>query len=151
MYFIDSPTQRVDVFDFDPQEGAISNRRAFAKIDSEHGMPDGLTVDADGGVWVCLFGGAAVRRYDAHGDLDAHIELPVPHPTCPAFGGPDLSTLFVTTTRHRLNQRQRQELPEAGGVFALSPGIAGCAAPLYRHRPEAPATAGPRGYSKKSG
>jgi sugar lactone lactonase YvrE len=128
MYFIDSTEQRIDVFDFDVEAGVPSARRPLASIASDDGMPDGLVVDAEGGVWVALFGGGAVRRYAADGVLDAVVELPVPHPTCPAFGGPDLATLYVTTTRHRLSPARLAELPDAGAVFACEPGVRGLAA-----------------------
>jgi sugar lactone lactonase YvrE len=125
MYFIDSTTQRIDVFDFDGRDGSISNRRAFVEIDSADGLPDGLAVDAEGGVWVCLFGGGAVRRYGPHGALEEHIALPVPHATCPAFGGEDLSTLFITTTRHKLSTQQLTDFPLAGSVLAVDPSVEG--------------------------
>lgn len=131
MYFIDSATQQIDVFDFDGCCGAISNRRCLAQIDPADGMPDGMAVDAEGGVWVCLFGGGAVRRYDPDGHLVEQIALPVPHPTCPAFGGEDMSTMFITTTRHRLSSEQLREVPAAGSVLALCPGIAGLPTNLY--------------------
>ncbi|MGA8353903.1 MAG: SMP-30/gluconolactonase/LRE family protein [Solirubrobacteraceae bacterium] len=125
MYFIDSTTQRVDVFDFDGRDGSISGRRALAEIDPADGLPDGLAVDAEGGIWVCLFGGGAVRRYSSQGALEAHIALPVPHTTCPAFGGEDLSTLFITTTRHKLAEEDLPRYPAAGSVLALTPGVQG--------------------------
>jgi sugar lactone lactonase YvrE len=127
MYFIDSTTQRVDAFDFDGASGTIANRRPFAEVPAEDGLPDGLAVDAEGGVWVCLFGGAAVRRYDADGALDAVIELPVTNPTSPAFGGPDLRTLYLTSARHRLTDEQLAAEPLAGAVLALEPGVGGLA------------------------
>jgi sugar lactone lactonase YvrE len=113
MYFVDSPTQRIDVFDFDPATGAVSGRRPFAQIDAADGLPDGLTVDADGGVWVCLFGGAAVRRYDEDAALTASIPLPVRNPTSPVFGGPGLRTMYVTSAA-----------PD-GAVLAVEPGVEG--------------------------
>lgn len=125
MYFIDSTTQRIDLFDFDARDGAISSRRPFATIDLQDGLPDGLTIDAEGGVWVCLFGGGALRRYSSEGVLEAHIALPVPHATCPTFGGEDLRTLYLTTTRHKLSERQLAELPLAGSVLSLMPGVQG--------------------------
>jgi len=125
MYFIDSTTQRIDRFDFDGATGALSGRRPFALVEAADGMPDGLAVDAEGGVWVALFGGGAVRRYGPDGRCDAILELPVPHPTCPAFGGPGLATLYVTTTRHRLSQAERAGHPLAGAVFACEPGVRG--------------------------
>jgi sugar lactone lactonase YvrE len=130
MYFIDSTTQRVDVLDFDGGSGVISGRRPFAVVDPADGLPDGLAVDAEGGVWVCLFGGAAVRRYDARGRLDAVVPLPVTNPTCPAFGGADLRTLYVTSARHRLTPEQLAAEPLAGALLELDPGVAGL--PVHR-------------------
>jgi sugar lactone lactonase YvrE len=124
-YFIDSVAQRIDVFDFDGRDGTVHNRRPFAAIEPDDGLPDGLCVDAQGGIWVCLFGGGAVRRYAPDGQLDASIALPVSNPTCPAFGGPDLATLYLTTARHRLSPDQLAREPLAGSVLALEPGIAG--------------------------
>jgi sugar lactone lactonase YvrE len=118
MYFVDSATQRVDTFDFDVATGATSSRRAFAEIDPEDGFPDGMTVDAEGGVWVCLFGGGAVRRYGEDGRLEADIGLPVTNPTSPVFGGADLRTMYVTSAHH-----QGERL--AGAVLALKPGVPG--------------------------
>jgi sugar lactone lactonase YvrE len=125
MYFIDSTTHRIDVFDYDAASGEISGRRAFAEIDPSDGMPDGMTVDSEGGVWVCLFGGAALRRYGEHGALERHTELPVTNPTSAAFGGPDLRTLYVTSARHGLSEGQLAAEPLAGAVLALQPGVAG--------------------------
>jgi sugar lactone lactonase YvrE len=125
MYFIDSTTQRIDVFDFDVARGRVSGRRTFAEIDPADGLPDGLTVDAEDGVWVALYGGGAVRRYGADGRLDAVLEVPVSNPTCPVFGGPELDVLFVTTARHRLTAEQAAAQPLAGAVLALRPGVRG--------------------------
>ena len=125
MYFIDSTTQRIDVFDFDAHTGAIADRRSFAEIAPADGLPDGMTVDADGGIWVCLFGGAAVRRYSPAGVLDAVVRLPVTNPTSPVFGGPGLRTLFVTSARHRLSGEQLAREPLAGAVLAVDPGVVG--------------------------
>jgi sugar lactone lactonase YvrE len=125
MYFIDSTTHRIDVFDYDAESGRIAGRRAFAEIDPSDGLPDGMTVDSEGGIWVCLFGGGAVRRYGEDGALEDHVELPVTNPTSPVFGGPDLRTLYVTSARHRLSEKQLAAEPLAGAVFALRPGVVG--------------------------
>ena len=125
MYFVDSATQRMDVFDFDAATGAIADRRPFASIAPADGLPDGIAVDAEGGVWVCLFGGGAVRRYAEDGALDAVIPLPVTNPTSPAFGGPDLRTMYITSARHGLSSAQLAAEPPAGAVLALEPGVAG--------------------------
>jgi sugar lactone lactonase YvrE len=125
MYYIDSPTQRIDVFDFDITTGGVEGRRPFATIDPDDGLPDGMTLDADGGVWVALFGGAAVRRYDPDGSLSDVVGLPVTHPTCPVFGGPDLALLFVTTSRHKLTDGERAEQPLAGALLVIDAGVRG--------------------------
>jgi sugar lactone lactonase YvrE len=125
MYFIDSTTQRVDAFDFDAATGDISDRRTLVEIDPADGLPDGMTVDAEGGIWVCLFGGAAIRRYTPKGRLDAAVPLPTTNPTSPVFGGPDLRTLYVTTARHHLTPDQLAAEPLAGALLALDPGIRG--------------------------
>jgi sugar lactone lactonase YvrE len=125
MYFIDSTTQRIDAFDFDAPTGDVSDRRHLVEIDPDDGLPDGMTVDAEGGIWVCLFGGAAIRRYTPDGRLDAAIALPTTNPTSPVFGGPDLRTLYITTARHRLTPDQLAAEPLAGAVLTLGPGVQG--------------------------
>jgi len=97
MYYIDSLTHSVDVFDYDAASGAIGNRRVFTAVGGEGVMPDGLAVDADGCVWVALWGGAAVARYRPEGRLERALEIPAAHVTSCAFGGPGLGTLYVTT------------------------------------------------------
>ncbi|MET7389351.1 SMP-30/gluconolactonase/LRE family protein [Streptomyces sp. NPDC005529] len=96
VYYVDSPTRRIDVFDLDDDRLPV-NRRVFATI--EDGFPDGLTVDADGGVWVALWDGGAVRRYTPDGGLDRVVPLPVRRPTACAFGGTGLTDLYITTAR----------------------------------------------------
>jgi sugar lactone lactonase YvrE len=125
MYFVDSTTQRIDVLDFDGASGEVADRRPLVDIDPRDGLPDGLTVDAEGGIWICLFGSGALRRYDPDGELEMAIRLPVTNPTSPVFGGPDLRTLYVTSARHRLSLGQLAVEPLAGAVLALEPGVRG--------------------------
>jgi sugar lactone lactonase YvrE len=125
MYYIDSPTRRIDMFDFDVATGAIANRRTFIPIARQHGIPDGLTVDADGCVWVALWRGAAVHRYTPYGLLDTVVNVATSCPTSCAFGGTDLRDLFITTAAMELNERERAEQPLAGGLFVCRPGPAG--------------------------
>ncbi|UUN30687.1 SMP-30/gluconolactonase/LRE family protein [Streptomyces sp. FIT100] len=113
MYYIDSPTRRVDVLDH--TAGRAVNRRPFVRIEEGAGFPDGLTVDADGCVWVALWDGAAVRRYTPDGTLDRVVELPVSRPTACAFGGPGLRDLYVTTARTGLTRPH----PLAGSLLVL--------------------------------
>ena len=120
-YYADTPTGRVDVLDYDPAAG-LSGRRPFAVIDSEQGRPDGLTVDAEGGVWVALWDGGAVHRYAPDGRLDAVITLPVRKVTAVAFGGERLDRLYITTSALGTD---RAEQPEAGALFAADPGVSG--------------------------
>ena len=130
MYFIDSTTYAIDCLDYDLDSGTVSNRRHWARIDPQDGLPDGLTVDREGGVWVALFGGGAVRRYDADGELTHHISLPVTNPTCPGFGGTDLATLYVTSARVKLTEEQLRAEP-AGVLLALSTGFSGSPANAF--------------------
>jgi sugar lactone lactonase YvrE len=125
MYYIDSPTQRVVSFAYDLDGGGISDEQVFADVVAGDGLPDGLVVDADGGVWVCLFAGATVRRYFPDGTVDRQIELPLTNPTCPGFGGDDLRTLYITTARHRLSEEQLAVEPDAGALLQLDAGVAG--------------------------
>jgi sugar lactone lactonase YvrE len=125
MYYIDSPTQRIDVFDFDEESGALINRRAFVEIPVADGMPDGMTVDAEGHLWVALFRGAKVRRYRPDAGIDLEVNLPVTLVTSCAFGGPGHESLYITTARHRLTPAEAAEQTMAGGVFVCRPGPAG--------------------------
>ena len=119
-YYVDSLTYRIDVFDYD--ELGLTGRRPFVTVAADDGMPDGLTVDREGGVWVALFGGSAVRRYGADGKLDEMLELPVSQVTACTFGGPALDELYITTSRLEVPEGDQ---PEAGSVFRAKPGVAG--------------------------
>lgn len=117
MYYADTGTRRIDVFDFDPETAAIGNRRPFAAFAEAEGKPDGLVLDEEGCVWVALWDGSAVRRYAPDGRLARQIDLPVSRPTKCAFGGPNLDELYVTSAK--------SGEPHAGGVFVTRPGVRG--------------------------
>ncbi|RSN15089.1 calcium-binding protein [Streptomyces sp. WAC 01325] len=125
MYYIDSPTRRIDVFDH--ADGRVGERRPFAEIEDGAGFPDGLTVDADGRVWVALWDGSAVRRYTPAGELDRVIELPVPRVTACAFAGPDLTDLYITTARVGL----KSPLPLSGSLLVVPGAGKGLAQPAF--------------------
>jgi sugar lactone lactonase YvrE len=118
-FHVDTPTGRVDVLDWDAERG-LYNRRPFAHVEGP-GQPDGLTVDADGGVWVALWGGHAVHRYAPDGTLSAVVEVPVAQVSACTFGGPDLDELYITTSRENLADPE----PAAGAVFSVRPGVTG--------------------------
>jgi sugar lactone lactonase YvrE len=120
-YYNDSPTQRIDVFDYEAESG-LSGRRPFAEVPAEAGLPDGLTVDEEGGIWVALYGGGSVRRYNPDGMLDYVIEVPAKQVTACTFGGSGLDQLFITTSREDLKPG---EDPLAGSLFRASGGVAG--------------------------
>jgi sugar lactone lactonase YvrE len=117
-YYNDTDTGRVDVFDYDHDVG-LRNRRPLVEVGAR---PDGLTVDAESGVWVALSNASAVRRYTADGVLDEVIELPVTKVTACTFGGPRLDELFITTSRENLEPGAE---PAAGSLFRAVPGVTG--------------------------
>jgi len=123
LYHVDSPRRRIDVYDYDEAAGAIAGRRAVVPIAPELGLPDGLAVDAEGGIWVALWGGGAVQRHLPDGSLGARIELPATNVTSCSFGDADLATLYVTTAA-----RDAAREPLAGSVVACRPGVRGLAA-----------------------
>ncbi len=118
-YYVDSATGRIDVMD-DEGDVGLTHRRPFVTV--EGGSPDGLTVDAEGGIWVAIWGGKAVQRFTPEGVLSEVIELPVTQVTACTFGGADLDELFITTSREGL---PASEEPAAGSLFHVRPGIAG--------------------------
>jgi sugar lactone lactonase YvrE len=128
MYYVDTPTQAIDAFDFDAATGVISDRRRLVEIDPEAGSPDGLVVDSEGCIWVALWDGWAVRRYDPDGKHLGTVAVPVARVTKPAFGGPDLTDLFITTASP---EKANPSQPYAGGVFHTRPGVRGLATNAY--------------------
>lgn len=118
MYLSDSGTGTIERFDFDGAIGDIVGRRVIVEIAEPGVAPDGLTVDAEGGIWVALWDGGAVRCYTSEGSLVATVPVPVDRPTSCAFGGPDLTTLFITTARHGLGETALARQPMLGACFA---------------------------------
>jgi sugar lactone lactonase YvrE len=120
-YYVDTATRRIDLFDYDRDRG-LTGRRPFVEIPAGAGGPDGLAVDAEGGVWVALSDGGAVRRYAADGVLDTIVEVDARKVTACAFGGPGLDELFITTSRENLDPGDD---PAAGSLFRVKPGVKG--------------------------
>ncbi len=127
MYFIDSPTCRVDIFDYEDDTGAIRGRRPFCEIPIDGAVPDGMTVDEEGALWVAIWGGSCVLRFAPDGTPAGRVTLPVSQVTSCAFGGPDLDDLYITTASNGLAAGQRALEPHAGALFVCRPGPHGLA------------------------
>jgi sugar lactone lactonase YvrE len=124
MYYIDSPLHRIDIFDFEVATGTIANRRAFIDTRDVPGEPDGMTVDAEGCLWVAFWGGARVRSYSPEGHLISEMTLPVANVTNCAFGGRSLDELYITTAASDSTSDTPLEA-HAGAVFVVRPGAIG--------------------------
>lgn len=121
-YYVDSPTHRIDVFDYAPETG-LANRRKFAEIGAGDGVPDGITVDREGGVWAACWGGGAVRRFTADGSLDEVVQVPgATQVTSCALGGPALDRLYITTSRQHLDPARAGV---AGALFVVDNVVPG--------------------------
>jgi xylono-1,5-lactonase len=116
IFHTDSPLRTIYAFDVSP-DGELSNKRVWVKFADEEGYPDGMTTDADGHVWVAHWAGSRVTQRDASGKVLQTIALPVPHVTNVAFGGPDLSDLYITSARKGLSAQQLAAAPLSGGLF----------------------------------
>jgi sugar lactone lactonase YvrE len=125
MYFADTPTGRIDAFDYDVETGAIRNRRTLIAIPHDEGGPDGLVLDAEGHLWVALWAGWQIRRYSPEGELEIKVHLPVSLVTKGAFGGPALDDLYITSARVDLSEEQLGEQPHAGSLFRVRTGVRG--------------------------
>jgi sugar lactone lactonase YvrE len=123
----DTGEDRIFSYVVDPATGEFGEREVFVDFADTPGSPDGTALDAEGGLWVAMWGGGAVRRYDAAGRLSAVVELPVSNPTSCAFGGPDGTTLYVTTSRQGVAAGTE---PRAGQVHVVEAGVRG--AQLHR-------------------
>lgn len=124
MYFADSLRYSLYAYDYDPETGRTGAEHVFATT-AEPAFPDGSTVDAEGFLWNAEFNGARLVRYSPDGRIDRTIAMPVQRPTCCAFGGPELRTLYVTTTSQKMTEEQLAAEPLAGALLALDVGVAG--------------------------
>ena len=122
-YYNDTPTRQVAVFDYSREEG-LTNRRVLVDVLDGEGKPDGLTVDAEGGIWVAVISHGQIHRYTPEGRLDEVIEVPAQKTTACTFGGPGLDRLYITTSWEGM---ERGEDPLAGALFAAEPGVRGLA------------------------
>ena len=126
LYYIDTPTMSVVAYDFDSKSGSIANKRVIIEVSDDMGMPDGMTIDSEGKLWVAHWEGYCVRRWDTDtGSETMKIEVPVARVTSCAFGGDDLRDLYITTASVGLSASDREDQPLAGGLFRWRSPIAG--------------------------
>ena len=130
MYFADSLLYTIFAYDFDPVLGRMGEKRVFATTQAP-GFPDGSTVDAEGFLWNAQFNAARIVRYASDGRIDRIIDLPLQRPTCCAFGGPTLETLYVTTASQNMSPEALQAEPLAGALLALDVGVRGLPEPRF--------------------
>jgi sugar lactone lactonase YvrE len=130
MYYIDSPTHAIDAFDFEPETGSVSHRRRLIDLPANWGLPDGMTVDEEGLLWVAFYDGWSVRRFTPGGRVVSSVRLPVSKVTSCAFGGDGLTDLYLTSARSGLSDEDLRDQPDAGGVFRAQPRAKG----LPQHR-----------------
>ena len=128
LYHVDSLGRRIYAFDKN-DDGSLTNRRLFVKLQSSDGYPDGLTVDDENAIWLAHWGGSRITRFLPDGTIDGIIEIPVPQVTSCTFGGPDRNLLFITTASRDLDLKK---FPLAGGVFCTKTSVTGRASPRFK-------------------
>jgi sugar lactone lactonase YvrE len=119
LYVTEMFANRILAFDFDIKTGAITGEKELIRVPPEKGLPDGLICDADGYLWSAHWQGFRITRYRPDGSIDREIPIPVPTPTCMAFGGPGLSTMLITTARKGLSGKQLEDYPQSGAAFIM--------------------------------
>jgi L-arabinonolactonase len=129
LYISDSTTMRCDRYPLDPVTGALGERSTFFQLGAGDGFVDGAAVDAQGGYWASLVYAGKLRRYRPDGTPDVEIRLPFANPTKLAFGGPHLTSMYVTTIRSGLDGKQSSPLD--GGLFAIEGEHAGLPDPMF--------------------
>lgn len=125
-YYIDTPTHEVKAFDYDLDTGTIANPRLAIRIPAELGWPDGMTSDTQGNLWIAMWGGAQVTKWDPNtGGLLEQISIPAKNVSSCVFGGTNLNELYITSARKGLDEAALQQYPLTGGVFRLQTDVEG--------------------------
>ncbi len=133
MYYIDTPTQKVSSWDYNNETGEISNPKTAIEVPEEMGYPDGMTIDAEGNVWIALWNGSAIGCWNPEtGELIRTIDVPAKNVTSCAFGDKDLGTLYITTARQGTSEEELENYPQAGGLFKTRPGVKGVEAFFFK-------------------
>ena len=132
MYYIDSPTRKIDAFDYNVETGGLSNKRTAFEIPEGMGYPDGMSIDSDDNLWVALWNGWCVAKFDpVSGELLGRIELPVANVTACAFAGDDLNELYITTARKGNSEEELAKQPHAGSLFHAKVDVTGTTFPKF--------------------
>jgi sugar lactone lactonase YvrE len=132
-YFIDSPTKRIDSYLFASEAGNIEFEKTVIEVPDDLGLPDGMTIDEEGMLWVAHWDGFAVCRWNPNtGELLAKIVVPVPQVTCCAFGGKDLQTLIITTAKKELSHGDLAKYPLSGHLFTVQVDVKGLEINLFK-------------------
>ena len=132
MYYIDTPTSKIMAYDYDLNTGAISNERIAVEVSIEDGYPDGMTIDSEDMLWVGLWNGNAVARFNPiTGELLSKVDVPAHNVTACAFGGENLDILYITTARLDMTQQELESLPLSGSLFKVVPGVKGVKASFF--------------------
>jgi len=133
MYYIDTPTGYVRAYDFDNAKGTISNERKVIEVPISEGFPDGMAIDNEDKLWIGLWNGNKVARYDPlTGKMMSSIDVPAHNVTACAFGGPELDTLYITTARVDMTDKELDSLPLSGSVFKAVPGVKGVVSSQFK-------------------
>lgn len=124
LFYVDSALQSIDVMDYDLETGTVSGRRRWAAVPEREGIPDGLTIDSEGCLWLALWDGGRVLRYSPDGQVIGEVRLPVSRVTSCAFGGARLDRLFITTAAVGSSSDDPPR-PHDGALFVIEPGVVG--------------------------
>ncbi|MEZ4857677.1 MAG: SMP-30/gluconolactonase/LRE family protein [Flavobacteriaceae bacterium] len=132
MYYIDTPTATIRAFDFDTESSTISNGRVAVEVPTSLGYPDGMAIDEEDKLWVGMWNGNAVIRFDPlTGEVLTKIDVPAHNVTSCAFGGQNLDILYITTATVDMNEEEKKQFPLAGSVFKVIPGVKGIPSPFF--------------------
>ncbi len=135
IYYCDSRQRRIMTGRYDAESASVSDIREFVNFRELVGGPDGSIIDADGYLWNAGWGAAKLRRFAPDGTIDCEVDVPAKNVTCPAFGGPRLEQLWVTTARHKMSASDLEAMPDAGSVFGLVPdGVRGVSDALFKDK-----------------
>ncbi|RLG43809.1 MAG: SMP-30/gluconolactonase/LRE family protein [Thermoproteota archaeon] len=131
MYYVDSLRYVIYAFNYDLATGTINNQRPFVQMDSDFGIPDGLTVDSEGYIWCAIYGGWKIMRYDPSGNIAAEIQMPVSQPSSCTFGGKELDELYITSISEGLTEEDKVKEPMAGDLFMVKTDVKGLPEPDF--------------------